>query len=253
MKKIFTYFLCLFAVTTLFSCQKQVDWNDLTTTPVTAATSSKVKTYKEEINVTGGTNVFSTYNLEYDASNRLTSMVSASNPGDKFVFKYNTGSYTMDLFSSNVLSVHQDAFLNSFSLIDSSFQYNDTRDTLTEKYLYNSAKQLVKLKEYDYTKATGGVLYNTHDYTYDNNGNMLTDKDGVSETIYEYYPDLLNTLVFGPNYFYRTKHLVKTTKYTSGGSTETMNHTYTFDSSKRLESETITAPGYTVKKSYTYY
>jgi hypothetical protein len=128
---------------------------------------------------------------------------------------------------------------------------------MTEKYLYNSARQLIKLKQYDYKKATGSVLHDTHDYTYDSKGNILSEKDSFSVTTYEYYPDLLNNIIMAPEYFYRPKNLPKVTKYTNGGSTETTTHTYKFDSNNRQISETKTTTGggveYTVVKSYTYY
>jgi hypothetical protein len=252
MKVINTFFISLFVIAFFSSCQKQVDWGDIT---APATPSGNVKTYTEDVTISGGGRVVTTFNLEYDAGNRLVSMTSASNPGDKFLFQHRSNSYTLDIYNANLLAVHQVAFLNSFSLVDSTFQYNDTQDTMTEKYLYNSAKHLVKMKQYDFKKSTGAILYNTHDYLYDNNGNQISDKDSSSTTTYE-YTDLKNDFVLGPNYFYKTKNLVKTTKYTSGGSTETLNHTYAFDSNKRLTTETINGSGngtsYVVIKTYTY-
>ncbi|HEX8334608.1 MAG TPA: hypothetical protein VF622_18430 [Segetibacter sp.] len=254
MKRIIPFFASLLVIAFFSSCQKQVDWNDITT-PVAPTPASKIKTYTEDVNITGGSRVVTTFNLEYDASNRLVSMTSASNPGDKFLFQYSSNSFTTDIYNSNSLTIHQVSFLNSFSLVDSTFQYNDTQDTMTEKYLYNSAKQLVKLKEYDYKKSTGAVLYNTHDYLYDNIGNQISDKDSFSVTTYE-YTNLKYDFALGPDHFYKAKNLVKTTQYTSGGSTGTLNHTYTFDSNNRLSTETITGSSngtsYVVIRTYTY-
>ena len=50
------------------------------------------------------------------------------------------------------------------------------------------------------------------------------------------------------------KNLVKTTIINSGGITNTLSHTYTFDTSNRLSTEKITADtGEVVIKTYTYY
>jgi hypothetical protein len=254
MKLFSPFFISLVAIALFSSCQKSVEWDDITT-PVTPTPSSKIKTYTEDVNITGGSRVVVTFNLEYDASNRLISMTSTSNPGDKFLYNYSANSFTADIYNSNVLEIHQVSYLNSFSLVDSTFQYNNTQDTMTEKYLYNSAKQLVKLKSYDYKKSTGAVLYNTHDYLYDNNGNQISDKDMFSVTTYE-YTDLKYAYTLGPDHLYKAKNLVKTTKYTSGGSTETLNHAYTFDSINRLSTETITGSengaSYVITRTFTY-
>ncbi|MGN6530796.1 MAG: hypothetical protein ACTHK0_03455, partial [Ginsengibacter sp.] len=139
-------------------------------------------------------------------------------------------------------------------LVDSTFQYNDTQDTMTEKYTYNANRQLILLKQYDYGKLTGAELFSQEKYEYDNNGNMVKMTDNYSVTTYEYYPDLLNNLTLGTPYFQMAKNLVKTTKVNEGGDVETLNHVYTFDDNKRITSETVTASsGAVVVKSYTYY
>ncbi|KAA9039087.1 hypothetical protein FW778_09615 [Ginsengibacter hankyongi] len=228
------------------SCQKEKS-ND----PNNPA-SSKVKTYTEDA-TEGGTHSVITFDVTYDASNRPVSLISESSPGDKFVLQYGSGSFTLDLYNSNVVSVHEVSFLNSNSLIDSTFQYNDTSDSTTEKYIYNSAKQLITLKEYDYSKANGTQLFNTTNYTYDSNGNPQSETDDFSVTTYE-YTTFVNNLVFMPTYLPVAKNLVKTTTVTSGGSSSVLNHSYTFDGSNRLSTEKITDDnGNILIKSYTYY
>ena len=179
-------------------------------------------------------------------------MTSVSSPGDYFKYQYSTGSFAMDLHNADGSFIHENFFLNNNQLVDSTIQYNDTKDTTTEKYTYNANKQLVSLKTYDYTSANGADVYNIENYQYDNNGNMIKMADNFSVTTYEYYPDLLNNLTIGTPYSAITKNLVKTTTVSDGGSPVTLNHVYTFDDNKRITSETITASsGEVVVKSYT--
>jgi hypothetical protein len=234
------------------SCQKEFSNND----PGTSQSILKVKTYTEDI-TSGGTHSAITFNLAYDASNRLTSMISAASSGDKFVFQYSNSSYTMDLYNSNVVSIHEVFFVNSNQFVDSTVQYDDGQDTMTEKYIYNSALQLTTLKEYDYSQLTGAVLFNVENYTYDSNGNMIqsTESDNNSVTTYDYYSNLVNDVHIFTPYLPGSKNLVKTTASNIGGTITTINHTYTFDSENRLSTETATedTTGDVVIKTYTYY
>lgn len=242
--------ISLFISIVFISCQKEV--KDIL--PATTVSTSKVKTYTEDVTSPGGHSVI-TFNLAYDANDRPVSMISATSAGDKFLYQYATGSYTMDLFNSNVLSIHEIFYTNSNSLVDSTLQYNDTHDTTTEKYLYNNAGQLIAVKHYDYSRATGSVLFNTDNYTYDSNGNVakFTDNNGI--TSFGYYTNLVNNLSFGPPYFPLSKNLVKTTIFNSGGTPITLNHTYTFfDTNNRITTEkVIYDSGEIVIKTYTYY
>lgn len=212
---------------------------------------SKVKTYTEDLTA-GGTHSVVTYDLAYDNSNRLISMISEASAGDKFLFKYNTNNFTGDIYNSNNLSIHEIFYMNSNSFVDSTFQYNDTQDTSTEKYIYNGAKQIVTLREYDYSAVGGSQLSNTTNFTYDSNGNQVSATDDFSVTAYD-YTTLLNTLVFIPVNIPMNKNLVKTTTVTSGGQTDVLHHAYTFDSSNRLSTEKITTDtGEILVKTYTY-
>lgn len=215
---------------------------------------SRPKKYTETITSSVLGNSSTTYNLTYDANGRIISMADASGSGDKFVYQYNANNtFTMDLYNSNVLSIHEIFFINSLSYIDSTFQYNNTGDSSTEKYFYNAGKQLVKEKEYDYSKASGARLSNTHNYSYDNNGNPILDVDDNTSIAYTYYSDLKNTLSLGQLYFPQPLNLAKTTTFTSGGSAITKNQSYTFDGSNRLASEKdVLQTGDVVVKTYTY-
>jgi len=150
--------LALFiAIILLSSCQKEISGELITSkasgSSTTSTNSAKVKTYTEDVTTSAGHSAI-TFNLTYDSNDRQLSMISTISPGDKFVYQYSSNNtYTMDLFNSNQVSIHELVFLNHAGLIDSTFKYNDTNDTSTEKYLYNSANQLVTYREFDYTTA----------------------------------------------------------------------------------------------------
>jgi hypothetical protein len=158
----------------------------------------------------------------------------------------------MDRFSSNQLLLHEDFYLNSFSLIDSTILYDENNDiTMTEKYVYNSGKQLILQKEYVYQD--GSVLDNITEFEYGSDGTLVKQSDNYSVITYDYY-DLENNLTSFTPFTFQSPKLVKTTTDIRGGVTTIVNHTYTFDNQKRLTSETITQPGTenTVINSYTY-
>lgn len=232
-----------------FSCSKETSISN--DTPLSGAWP---KTYTEDVTSSSLGHVVETFNLSYDGDHRMVSMVSASNPGNKFLYQYNgSSSYTMDLYLNNELNIHEKLWVNSLSFIDSTFQYNDTHDTLTEKYIYNSAKQLIQKNEYDYSTANGSVLSNTTHYTYDNNGNLIKESDDYSTTQYDYYFDKPYSLNFSAAYFPLPKYFVKTETYDDGSDIVTLTHTYTFDGSNRLISDkAVSSDGGIVIKSYTY-
>ena len=82
---------------------------------------------------------------------------------------------------------------------------------------------------------------------------MQTDNLGNSTT-YDYYPDLLNTLSLGKAFLPQTHNFVKSATLTSGGSSETVTHFYTFASSNRLVKDSTYTSGVDVIaiKSSTY-
>lgn len=239
------------------SCQKEVT-NDLVSSDTTSTTTNslKIKTYAETIvSSTPGLSLSDSFSVSYDASDRLLSLVSLKNSGNKFVYTYNANkSYAVDIFIANALSIHETFFLNSLSLVDSTVQVNDTGDTSTEKYTYNSSKQLVSLKEYFFYNGTPDINITT--YTYDGSGNVTkeTSNNPASTTTYDYYLNLPNNISLGQEFLYRNKNLTKTTTYSSGGITSTATHTYTFDSQNRQTSEKVVADnGDIAIKRYTYY
>ena len=215
----------------------------------------KVKTYSENFNSPSG-NLSATFNINYDSKDRITSVISSSSPGDKFLFNYISDvHYTMDLYNSGIISIHEDFFITN-SHIDSTLQYDDSQDTTSEKYFYNPSNQLIKMDEYDYNN--GPELSNSTTYTYDGSGNVAktTDSDNKVET-FDYYPDLLNVIpLISPYMLFSGKaNLVKTDIITSNGNpVATITSTYTFDSYNRIITITqIATNGTSVVKSFTYF
>ena len=220
-----------------------------------AGTASLPKTYTEDIR-TAGFNSVTTYNLTYDGNNRITSMTAIPEPAIvKFIYKYSSNnSLTMDLYNSNVVTVHEILWLNTMGTLDSTFQYNDSNDSTTEKYIYNSGKQIQQIKTYNYSSA-GSTLDHTSNYTYDNLGNAITvaSSDGTA-TSYTYYTDLLNTVTMGHTFNPQSKYLIKTASSSSSGTLVTATHFYSFDNSNRVIKDSTVTSGVTAVliKSYTY-
>ena len=251
MKKSICPFAVISCIILFSSCQKDVSGDPLTVT-------DKVKTYTEDITSGSIGNSVTTYNLSYDASNRITSIISAYDPGNKFLFTYNSATtYSMDIYGSNVRVIHEDFFLNSTSLPDSTFQYNKTGDTSTEKYVYNLKNQAIKMYEYDYSKITGSDLWNTISYTYDADGNLLKAEDtDTNIDTYEYYPDLVYVLPVTTPYAQPKKnnllkkHILKSNGFLVGSAT----YTYSFDSKNRINTEKAAiSDGSIVLKTFTYF
>ena len=251
MKKIIPLPAVISFIILFSSCQKETSNSPLTTT-------DKVKTYTEDVTSASIGNSVTTYNLSYDGSNRITSLISASDPGTKFLYTYTSATtYSMEIYSSNALVIHEDFFLHSNSYPDSTYQYNNTGDTSTEKYVYNAKNQPIIMYEYDYSKITGSDLWNTISYTYDADGNLVKaeDTDTNIET-YEYYPDLVYISPATTPYLKPIKHnlLKKFTLVSNGSTVGSSTHSYTFDSKSRISTDkAITTDGSIIVKTYTYF
>lgn len=250
-KNILALLAAISFIVLLSSCQKDAGGGPTTVT-------DKVKTYTEDIKSGSIGNFVTTYNLNYDGSDRISSMISTSNPGDKFLFTYNSASsYSMDIYNSNLLVIHEDFFLNSNSYPDSTFQYNDTGDTSTEKTVYNVKNQAIKLYEYDYSTITGSDLWNITTYTYDADGNLVKSEDtDTNIDTYEYYPDMVYVLpVITPYAQPKKLNLVKKRTLTSNGFlVGSATFTYTFDSKNRISTEkAVISDGSVILKTYTYF
>jgi len=237
-----------FAFFLFIACKKNND-------TLSNGSSSLPKTYTEDIRSTGF-NSLTTYNLTYDGNNRITSMTAIPEPAVvKFVYTYSSNnSLTMDLYNSNVLSIHEILWLNGSGKLDSTFQYNDTHDSSTEKYIYNSNKQILQIKNYNYS-SSGSELDHTTDYTYDNLGNAVTEStSNGNSTNYTYYSDLPNTMTMGQTFNPQSKYFIKTASSSSSGTPITATHFYSFDSSNRLVKDSAVTTGVSAVliKSYTY-
>lgn len=238
------------------SCQKNSNTDQTTN-------SDKVKTYTEDITSPGSPEISATYNISYDGNNRITGVIPTNSSGVKFLFTYSSNSkFSLDLYNSGALSIHEDIFLNSNSLFDSTFQHNDTNDTTTEKYFYNSNNQLITLNEYDYSKNYGSQISNVTTYTYDSNGNVVkaTDTNNQIET-FEYYPDLVYIMPFTNPFLNhalnssKKTNLLKTHTVTSNGYlVGSATSTYTFDSNNRISTITQTTDDGTIAvQTFTYF
>ena len=219
---------------------------------------NRVKTYIETLTGTG-VNETDTFNLSYNNSGRLVSMASKI---QQFNYAYNGNtSYTLDLFELGQLSIHEIYYINSALHVDSTFQYDDTQDTTTEKYIYNGS-QLMTLMTYDYSNKVSSL--STRDtYTYDNNGNGIKDVNddgyGNINTITTFtYTNTPFQVTINPTYFPAApKNLPATQTVTDGSGNVQANVTYTyvFDGAGRVikQTETDNVSGYVGVKTYTYY
>lgn len=215
----------------------------------------KLKSYSETL-ISSYENTSVTFNVTYDNQDRITMLASASGASgnnDKIAFSFSNNNYAMDMYSGGTLLIHEDFYLKN-DLIDSTFQYNDTQDTTTEKYFYNAAKQLTKMLEYEWDN--GPELDVTTLYNYDANGNVIKSTDSYHViTTYEYYEDKVNNVpVLFPNQLTKSVSLMKkqTVNY-GGGDIETIDYTYTFDSKSRIATVTqVASDGSTLVQTFTY-
>ncbi len=257
MKKNLYLFPILTITILLTSCGKEYSANTNTDT----SALNKVKTYTEDITSSYYGNSVTTYNLAYDTNDRLISITSITNSGNKSLFSFPTNSlYTMDLYNSGSLAIHEDFYLNSNFYLDSTFQYNNTKDSSTEKYFYNTSNQLIKMNEYSYSAVTGSKLINTTTNTYDGNGDLIESLDLNSNVnTLEYYLDLSYAMPFAPGPVNanssKKNHLLKRHSLSSNNYLiDTATFTYTFDTKNRISTEkAIVSDGSIVIKTYTYF
>ena len=233
----------------LASCKKENN-------PPNSNNTSLVRTYTEELRSSVVGNSLTAYTLSYDENNHLTGMTSTpAPPAISFIYKFpSTASATLDLYDQGNLSLHEVFYLNSQGFMDSTFQYNDTNDSTTEKYIYNSGQQLLQQKTYNFF-STGAQLSSTLNYTYDNTGNVASTADDQGQTItYTYYSDMANTLNLGKTLLPQGKNLINTATLNDNGTTETTRHFYSFDSNNRLikDSSSVAELDLIGIKSYTY-
>lgn len=257
MKNAFYIYLLIVLILTGTSCQKEFSSSSPNTT---IDSSSLLKTFSETYStgVTSSTSV--TFNVQYGANKQIIGLISTSNPADKFVFTFPLATkYTQDIFAGDTLVIHEDFYTNNNSFLDSTYQYNDTRDTSAEKYFYNANNQVVSMNEYQFTNGQSELI-NTINYSYNSDGDMVsaTGTDLSTET-YTYYTDAayvtpLVTGILNINSF-KKMHLPKTYSLSSNGILiSTLNYTYIFDTKNRITFDKATAnDGTSLTKAYTYF
>jgi hypothetical protein len=215
--------------------------------------SHKLKTYTEDITAVGG-HVVETYTVNYDGQDRVTSVESTTKPGHRMVYQYSAeNSFTYDKIEDNKVIAHNLYFVNSLSLIDSTWQYNNMRDTESVKFVYDVDKKLIKKKQYLISYLLPPLLYNTINFQYDLKGTLSKETDSYYETSYGYDKALQNTVQLEPFYFPFNEELPSHTFTTRFGTTIQTEHTYTFDDKKRLINEkAVASDGRITIRSYTY-
>ena len=235
------------AICSLASCKKNGASNP-------SGNSNKLKMYIEDARATPF-NSIDTFYLTYDNDDRLTSLASAKL---KFTYAYNANtSFTLDLFESGLLSIHEIAYIKGGTTIDSTFQFNNTHDSTTEKYFYNGSLLASKIT-YTYHRL-GSQVDSREVYTYDNNGNLTkTVQFGGAGNITTYtYTDKPLQFTTNPSYYpVQSKNLPATQKQTDGAGNPiaTVTYSYEFDSAGRVIKETDSlGNGIFVVKLYTYY
>ncbi|THU31114.1 hypothetical protein FAM09_28945 [Niastella caeni] len=246
LKKLSAFSLCILLLFIIsVSCKKES----------TSNATRKLKTYTEAITAVGIGHVVETFNINYDGQDRITSVVSTTKPGHRLEYQYiNKEEFTFEKIEDNKVTLHCAYYINtSLSLVDSVFQYNNRKDTISLKYFYNNEKQIEKQKEYLHSYYTGPVLYNTINYLYDLNGKLTRRSDSYSEVSYRYDSLHINTAHIEPFYFPVQQQLPTHTYTQRWGTLITIEHTYSFDEHKRLISEkAVSSDGRVTVKSYTY-
>lgn len=242
----------------LASCQKQLDI-EIPTGGGGGVITSKIKTYIEVVY-----GIADTFNVVYDASDRISSITRVPPGEGKIAFTYNgTTSISLDLYDgieNTNLNIHESYFLNSGQMLDSSFQYNDTKDTSSVKYFYNQANELTEARYYENNAAGKAVLKTIEKYTYDATGNRLNTvvrnaaNDIISTTTFTFY-DIRNNIILTPvNLPFTSKNLPHTEVEVNLLNRETLRltHEYTFDSQSRVIAEKLNQDGEIYWKYYSY-
>lgn len=233
----------------LFSCSKD-------NSAPNANSAFLPKTYTEDIRSSVVGNSTTTYTLTYDGHSRVVTLTATPAPPSlNFVYTYPSNTTaTLDMYDHGTLSIHENFWVNSASFLDTTFQYDNEGDTTTERYVYNGNNQLMQIIEYSYT-SSGTTVTNVTDYTYDSQGNIISTLDMLGKAItYTYYTDLPNNFIMGPTFLPQPAYFLKKVALNDGGTMATTTHYYTFDSQKRLttDSTSIEEFDFTGVKTYTY-
>lgn len=246
-------------VLTFCSCQKEIE-NYAAGTDSTSIPSGSflVSTYSEDLYAVNAPNehVKDSFKLSYDSKGRQISLVplNSAGSGSKVLYNYSASNQiTLDLYDDNQLSTHEIIYLNSYGYFDSTYQFSNDGDTLTEKYFYDTNRQLLQLNSYDYSSTTGAELSSIATYEYDSEGNKIKETEDGDVTTYTYANHVINNLDIGLNILKPSKYLPDTETHMMGSTTETVTHIYAFDNKNRLIMDKAElSNGYVAIKQYTY-
>ena len=197
-----------------------------------------------------------TFILSYDSQRRIISMIDSISPDImRSVWTYATNSYRMMVYEGGQHSLTEDYLLNSSQKIDSIYKINHLMpvDTTSEKYTYNAQNRLASIKKYSITEGIA-LLAETITYTYDANGNPLTEVSSLGETYTHEYGTAPNTIDMGMVGEQAVPNLKTKTTYNDGsGNTTVSLFTYVYDSNNRIieMKETIAGEG-SITYAYTY-
>jgi YD repeat-containing protein len=216
----------------------------------------KLKSYTEDITAVGIGHVVETFDVNYDGQDRITSIVSTTKPGHRLEYNYiNNDKFTYEQIEDNKVQLHCDYFIDGeIGKVDSLYQYNIRKDTITFKYIYNSENKLIKELEYLPNSFMAPVLANTMNYVYDGKGTLTKKVESFGETSYRYDAEYKNTTLITPGYIPVQDLLPSHTYITRHNRTTTIEHTYTYDDKGRLASERAASSpdGRITIRTYTY-
>ncbi|RYZ18197.1 MAG: hypothetical protein EOO10_26115 [Chitinophagaceae bacterium] len=222
---------------------------------------TRVRTYVEDSrNIPFGS--LDTMDVTYDASNRAT-LISKRNGSFEMNYVYNgTTGYTMTMTEGGAVTLWQKLMANGMGLVDSTIQSDMPGDSITEKYFYNAASQVIEMRGYDYNSGVS-TLSDITRFEYDGNGNRTKEieltpmGDTVSVMTTTYSSAVPNWYTSGVQFMpVVQKNLpVSVTYYDpSTGDTQTSTITYEMDTRNRITKETYTITGFgTYSKSYIYF
>jgi len=238
MKTITTYLYIILLIAAISSCKKD---------SAGGSAGNKVVSYTEEITAVGSGRVVESYEVNYDAQDRITSVQSTNKHGSCTVYQYSAeNSFTCDKYADTVHLFHSVYFINSQSLIDSTWghEYKEAPykpDTTSAKFFYNGDKKLVKQKQFLNSYLVPPVLNRTVNYQYDLNGTLVKETADDYESSYAYEKDNKNTVQLEPFYFPFNDQLPSNKYIVSKGTTMQTVHGYAFDEYKRVKTDTATS------------
>jgi hypothetical protein len=225
-----TFAVCL--IFSLVSCKK--DDNQIKVSLVGFLKSktivNKTNTYKTEYN--------------YDANGKIASIIDEFEES-KYVFNYSVSNkleVNETNSKSNVFKANLAAYLLVNGKPDSIFQYNDSQDFITQKFVYNSSNQLIQIKNYGYDKSINEYYLKVPtNFLYDFKGNIISKKTVSTDSII--FSSITNTFnnvassleIMNPNLPERLINLDinRNINYF-------INYSYTFDTNNKVATETRT-------------